>query len=1714
MAVIYGSNGADSLVGTIGDDQIRGLAGDDVLNGGDGNDLLIGGEGADQLIGGAGFDTASYEDANQGVGVTINLKTGVNSGLAAGDTFNGIEAFRGTSYTDNFVADASANTFDGVIGYDTLSYATSEQAINLTLTGVNGSGLGGDAQGDAFSNMDVVIGTAFDDVFTLNSGSTSVYGGAGNDVYIINGPWTGGIGEGAGGGDDEIRTNQIKISMSGEIERLTYTGTGNFTGIGSAGNNVITGGVGNDVLIGGAGADQLIGGAGFDTASYEDANQGIGVTINLKTGVHTSLAAGDTFNGIEAFRGTSYTDNFVADATATSFDGAGGYDTLSYATSEQAINLTLSGVNGTGLGGDAQGDSFSNLEAVVGTAFNDVFTLNSGSTSVSGGAGNDVYIINGPWAGGIGEGAGGGDDEIRTNQLKMGMSGDIERLTYTGTGNFTGIGSTGNNIITGGVGNDVLIGGAGADQLIGGAGFDTASYEDANQGVGVTINLKTGIHTSLAAGDTFNGIEAFRGTSYTDNFVADATATSFDGAGGYDTLSYASSEQAINLTLTGVNGTGLGGDAQGDTFSNMEAVIGTAFDDVFTLNSGSASVGGGAGNDVYIINGPWTGGIGEAAGGGDDEIRTNQTSMGMSGEVERLTYTGTGNFTGTGNAGDNIITGGAGNDVLLGGAGADKLIGGAGIDVASYEDSLAAGVTVNLKTGVHTGFAAGDTFSGIEIIRGSKNGDTFFGDAQANIFDGGTAGGVDTVDYSLSAQAVNITLTTLGAGSGQGGDAQGDTFTNIEKVVGSDFDDVFVSGSAASLFQGGAGNDLYIINGSPNQSVIELAGGGDDEIRTSLSSMTLSPEVERLTYTGTGNFTGTGNAGNNIITGGVGNDVLMGGAGADLFIGGAGLDTVSYDDSTVGVTINQKTGIHTGIAAGDTFEGIEVIRGSKYSDTFMAGAAADKFDGGTAGPDNMDVIDYSQSGAAINLTLVSGTGTGTGGDAEGDSFSGIEKVIGSGYDDVFTTSTSGSFTLQGGAGNDVYIVNAGASAVIVEAQGGGDDEVRTNQLSMGLHNNVERLTYTGTGNFTGRGNASDNIITGGAGNDTLLGGAGADSFIGGAGTDTVSYDDSTVAVTLNFKTGVYSGIAAGDTFTDIELIRGTQYADTFIAGAGADKFDGATGIDVADYSQSTQGVTLTLGAAGVGSGTGTGGDAEGDSFYGIESIIGSAYNDVFIANANSTGFTVQGGLGDDVYVLNNANYGAIIELAGGGNDEVRTNQSYYLMNAGIERLTYTGTGMFQARGNALDNVITGGAGDDILMGGDGGDTFIGGDGFDTVSYNDVGPVGVVINLKTGEHTAIAKGDTFQSIEKFVGSGRDDTFIGNDQINNFDGAFGRDTVSFAFESSAITLDLTQPLTGAAAGDTYTNIENWEGTAFNDTLIGGAGAETFIGGKGADFIDGGAGVSDEAWYIGSSAAVQIDLLANTVTGGDASGDVLVNIEGLHGSSFNDTLTGNAAWNTLYGGAGNDLIYGGDGNDSIYGGNYEPYAINGPDRSGPAEADQLFGGNGNDSMFSANNDVGSILHGDAGNDDINVYAGIAYGDDGSDSLVGNGPEYQLFGGAGSDTLIMFGGGYAYGGEGSDTYKVYSSTNVMIKDDGLQGGDRVELQNIKSYADVIIKTDGTNAYIFNAVEWNAGKQSNAVILADWYAGSNTIETFATANGDTFTIPVVGQAMAESFMV
>ncbi|WP_285374063.1 calcium-binding protein, partial [Pseudomonas sp. lyk4-TYG-107] len=636
-----------------------------------------------------------------------------------------------------------------------------------------------------------------------------------------------------------------------------------------------------------------------------------------------------------------------------------------------------------------------------------------------------------------------------------------------------------------------------------------------------------------------SGDDEINGLAGNDLIRGSAGADKIDGGTGTDTVDYSTSADGINVDIrsNAVGLAGIGGDAQGDTLSGIEKVIGTAFNDTFNLDTATATFEGGAGDDVYVLNGSG-GTVIEQSSGGNDEVRSNFAQIYLSANVERLTYTGTGSFTGWGNASDNVITGGVGNDFLYGGAGADQFIGGAGIDTVGYTDSTV-GVSINLKTGVNSGIAAGDTYTGIERILGSNGNDTFVADSRVFAFDGG-AGAADVVDYSTSNEAINVDIRYNAVGlAGIGGDAQGDTLFGIEKVIGTAFNDTFNLDSATATFEGGAGDDVYVLNGSGG-TVIEQTGGGNDEVRSNFAQIYLSTNVERLTYTGNAAFTGWGNASDNVITGGIGNDTLYGGAGADQFIGGGGIDTAGYADSTVGVTLNFKTGVNSGIAAGDTYTGIERILGSGFNDTFIADSRVFAFDGGAG---TADVVDYSTSVEAINVDIrANAVGlAGIGGDAQGDTLSGIEKVIGTAFNDTFNLD-SATATFEGGAGDDVYVLNSSGGTVIEQA-GGGNDEVRSNFGQIYLGANVERLTYTGNASFIGWGNASDNIITGGAGNDLLYGGAGADQFIGGAGIDTASYGDSTVGVSINLKTGVNSGIAAGDTYTGIERILGSGFND-------------------------------------------------------------------------------------------------------------------------------------------------------------------------------------------------------------------------------------------------------------------------------------------------------------------------------------------------------------------------------------------------------------------------------------------------------------------------------------------------------------------------------------------------------------------------------------------
>lgn len=122
-------------------------------------------------------------------------------------------------------------------------------------------------------------------------------------------------------------------------------------------------------------------------------------------------------------------------------------------------------------------------------------------------------------------------------------------------------------------------------------------------------------------------------------------------------------------------------------------------------------------------------------------------------------------------AGNDVLKGGAGNDLLNGGPGADLVEGDNGFDIASYATS-AAGVTVNLRTGIGSGGdAEGDYLRSIEGVIGSNHNDTLIGNNNSNSFDG--RGGSNTITgnngnnrYLFNANSGDTTITDFVPGAG------------------------------------------------------------------------------------------------------------------------------------------------------------------------------------------------------------------------------------------------------------------------------------------------------------------------------------------------------------------------------------------------------------------------------------------------------------------------------------------------------------------------------------------------------------------------------------------------------------------------------------------------------------------------------------------------------------------------------------------------------------------------------------------------------------------------------------------------------------------------------------------------------------------------------------------------------------------------------------
>ena len=398
--------------------------------------------------------------------------------------------------------------------------------------------------------------------------------------------------------------------------------------------------------------------------------------------------------------------------------------------------------------------------------------------------------------------------------------------------------------------------------------------------------------------------------------------------------------------------------------------------------------------------------------------------------------------------------------------------------------------------------------------------------------------GADTADYTGAAKRV---VVDLAAGEGYGG-AKGDSYTDIENVVGSAFNDVLKGDDGDNLLDGGAGNDI-------------LQGwGGDDWLRGGAGADTLDggDGVDTADYAGTAkrvvvdlgrgigaggakgdvlrnieNVVGTdyndvlkGNASDNRLVGGAGNDILkgfggddilVGGAGADTMEGGDGMDTVDYSGADRRIVLNLETGAGAGGAKGDVVSQVENVVGSRYNDV-VKGSAADNILAGGAGNDilksyggndiliggegadtmnggdGVDAADYRDTDRRVVVDLETGAGAWG---AKGDMLSNIENLYGTAFNDVLKGDAAdnmfsggdGDDILQGRGGNDILFGGAGADVL----SGGQGDDLLVSE-------------------------SGDSTLKGGAGNDTLVAGDGDDVLIGGAGADVFQFlpkDDGT-----------------------------------------------------------------------------------------------------------------------------------------------------------------------------------------------------------------------------------------------------------------------------------------------------------------------------------------------------------------------------------------------------------------------------------------------------------------------------------------------------------------------------------------------------------------------------------------------------------------------------
>jgi Ca2+-binding RTX toxin-like protein len=845
---MVGNGAANVIDGGAGDDTLLGEIGGDTLTGGLGNDLLDGGTGIDQMSGGAGNDF--YVVNNAGDIVIENAGEGIDTVRSSADFTLGANV-------ENLILDGNAQVGKG------------NDLDNAITAGKTASQLSG------FEGNDTLNGGAGRDRLDGGDGDDRMAAGGDNDTYVVDSGKDIVI-EAANQGIDSVEST-IDYTLGANVEDLLLLGDADLKGVGNTLNNVMAGnnggnrldgGVGNDTLSGAAGDDLLIGGPGNDELNGEAGN--------------------------DTMRGGLGNDTYTVDSAGDKIDEAAG----------QGID-TIFGLTDVDLSQFANVENVTllvNAQVAIGNALNNRITGNDLANTLSGGAGNDTYIVTNEAATVI-ENDKEGIDLVRSS-VDFTLGANIENLTLiaagngvqTGRGNELGnviigsndpsdlFGEGGNDALTGGTGEDILDGGAGNDRMTGGGGDDVyfvdnakdLVIEAAKQGSDIvksSVDFTLGANVEklelLGAGN-LKGV----GNTLANDLSGNAGNNRLDGGAGNDTIGGADGEDTLqggagNDRLVGAN------DAAKDVLN------------------------GGAGNDVYVISDTLDVVIEGAGQGTDTILGLININLSKHANVENVTLDVFAvALAATGNALNNRITGNIRDNTLLGLDGNDTLDGGLGVDT----------------------------------LRGGIGNDTYFVTDDVDVIIENDKEGIDlvlsSVDYTLGANVENLTLTGDDALNGIGNEhanlIAGNDNNNVllgnagnDTLQGGGGDDILSGDLGVDKMSGGTGDDEYQVD-NIGDIVTEAASQGIDTVQSSVS-FTLAANIEHLFLTGNADINATGNTLNNDILGNVGNNRLNGGAGNDFLDGDFGNDTIDGGAGNDRIEGGRGADVMTGGAGADAF---------------------------------------------------------------------------------------------------------------------------------------------------------------------------------------------------------------------------------------------------------------------------------------------------------------------------------------------------------------------------------------------------------------------------------------------------------------------------------------------------------------------------------------------------------------------------------------------------------------------------------------------------------------------------------------------------------------------------------------------------------------------------------------------------------------------------